>query len=478
MGTGNNWKDGYSELFKPNRTNIMSYYSFGCLSTFSEGQKGIMTEEMDDDDFPDLDEDLVDPDKYEPDNSSTVGIPRLISLGETQCHSMHSTKNNACGFDDEDWLRIDNRFGMIGSYKITIEDVAGNNNPIEELKVFNTNSAGERTLEISVTFTQINGKRVWEIPCSAMTPNPAPSAFPLKGNDFLVVAKRGSRSAGIYKISLNNTLTLPTLKQQNQICIGQNWTVENLPAGAIITWTKSWNVTLSTTSGITTQVTNVTSTPCWIAALVELNGCKYMVKRDFNSIGSNSLPAIGNISIQPFGACDVSFTIKIPPVVGATSYNWTCSSNNIGFDGCYGGSGGTTYASAYVLEGHSITFTVSVTATNECGATVTKSRTYTYTAPQKCDEKLIGGGGELQRQIKVIPNPVSYGTLTLEITDNELTPIEYQILITSQFGETKYASVTVDKVVEINSLFLPNGVYYAHVITDIDVVSTSFIVNQ
>jgi hypothetical protein len=71
MGTGNNWKDGYSELFKPNRTNIMSYYSFGCLSTFSEGQKGIMTEEMDDDDFPDLDEDLVDPDKYEPDNNNT-----------------------------------------------------------------------------------------------------------------------------------------------------------------------------------------------------------------------------------------------------------------------------------------------------------------------------------------------------------------------------------------------------------------------
>ena len=39
VGTGNNWKDGYGELFKPNRTNIMSYY-FGCRSTFSEGQKG------------------------------------------------------------------------------------------------------------------------------------------------------------------------------------------------------------------------------------------------------------------------------------------------------------------------------------------------------------------------------------------------------------------------------------------------------
>ncbi len=478
IGTGNNWKDGYGELFKPNRTNIMSYYPSGCTNAFSEGQKAIMTEEMDDDDFPDLDDDLVDPDRYEPDNSSTVGIPRLIGVGEAQCHSMHSTKNNVCGFDDEDWFRVDNRLGMIGSYKITIEDVTGNNNPIEEITVYNTNSAGERTSEIPVSFTQNNGKREWELLCTAMTPNPSSPTFPLKGNDFLVVAKRGSRTAGIYKISLNNTLLLPTLKQQNQICVGQNWTVENLPAGANVNWTKSWNVTLSTTNGVTTQVTNVTSTPCWIAALIELNGCMYMLKNDFNSVGSTSLPAIGDISIQSYGACDVSFVIEIPPVLGAISYTWACSSNSLGFDGCYGGSGGTIYASAYVLEGNSITFTVTVTATNECGASETKTRTYTYTAPQKCDEKLIGGGGGLQHQIKVMPNPVSYGTLTIEITDNVLNPTEYQILITSQFGETKYASVSIEKIVEINSLFLPNGVYYAHVITDTGVVSTSFIVNQ
>jgi hypothetical protein len=194
-------------------------------------------------------------------------------------------------------------------------------------------------------------------------------------------------------------------------------------------------------------------------------------------MGGSALPSIGNISlIIEEGFCDPAFfTFSIPTVQGATSYQWTCNSNNPNFSGCYGGNSTTAYAEAFIEEGQTIYFSVTVTAMNGCGATVTKTQNFSYYAENCNHMPIIGGGGD-GRSVKVIPNPVSTTQFTIEITDNLTELMEYQIVITNQFGEMKYLLETNEKINQVNVYNLPDGLYHVHVMTDESVTTANFIV--
>ena len=474
------WTDGYGDTYHPDVRNIMSYY-IGCMNRFSNQQKGIMLNQI----FTTTkrlfiyttEVNIVDPDKYEPDNSDFVGVPRLISVGETQCHSMSTVYEQEECDDTEDWLRIENENGLLGSYRIIITDVDGSDNPVEDVIIHNTNNLQERTNEIAVTFTDNGSERIWEIPCDIMVSN-TNTANPNDYNDFLVQITKGENDGGLYKVSLEITESLPNMKQQEQICTGEVFTVVNLPDGATVTWA-SENLGISSTSGTSVTITSTAPTgPYSLSATVFHNGCSYTIPRDFSGVASPSLPSVGSITMQVTGPpCEPHFIFSIPSVPGATSYDWDCSGDPSGsFNGCYGGNGTVTYADAYLEDGGTITINVTVTASNDCGVSVSRSKGFTYHPPDgDCDIHLTGGG-DGKRLIKITPNPVNSTEFTLEIIDNATEPINYQILIVSQYGELDYIIESTDKIHQISSFNFTDGLYYAKVITETGVTTEAFLI--
>lgn len=483
-GYTSTWTDGYGETYHPSTSNIMSYYS-SCRTQFTDGQKGLMIWQIifknNRKFILNSHSNVVPTDKYEPDNSDEVGVPRLIAVGETQCHSMSTVYNNADCSDAEDWLRIENEDGILGAYQVIVRDVPGNNNPVKEVTVFNTNSAGERTDEINVTFTDNGSERIWEIPCGAMEPN-SETFDPHDYNDFLVQITKGNNDPGWYTVKLDVEDRLPYLRHQQQICPGESFTVTRLPDGATVSWTTQ-NLSLNTYSGPTVVVNSVGSfgPPYSLTAVVTVGDCSYRIRREFSEVGGTSLPPIGNISMQVVGPpCEPHFIFSIPEVSGALHYDWDCSASPswIEFNGCYGGNGTTAYADAYLEEGGTITVYVTVTASNDCGGSVTRSRGFTYTASGKdCDIRFSGGGNN-EISLKVSPNPVDATTFTLEIVDDVITSQDYKILIINQFGKVEMMLESREKLHYLSALDLRNGLYYAEVISASGLSTTTFLVEQ
>lgn len=475
------WEDGYGDVFHPDVRNYMSYYS-GCTNRFSNQQKGIMLWQI----FTTAkrlfiyatEVNIIDPDKYEPDNSDFVGVPRLISVGETQCHSMSTVYEQEECNDTEDWLRIENENGLLGSYRIVVRDVDGSDNPVEDVIIHNTNNLQEKTDEIAVTFTDNGSERIWEIPCDIMVPN-TNTADPNDFNDFLVQIIKGENEGGLYTVSLEITESLPNVKQQEQICVGETFTVVNPPDGATVSWT-SENINISSSTGTSVTITGTSPTgPYRLNATVSHNGCSYTIRREFSSVGSTTLPPIGNISMQVIGPpCEPNFIFSIPQVQGATYYDWNCSSSPISngyFNGCYGGNGTVAYADAYIEYGESIIVYVTVTASNDCGVSASRSRGFTYQPDGDCDMHLTGCGAD-ERFIKITPNPVSSTEFTFEIIDGCTEPVDYQIIIISQYGELYYIIESTDKIHQISSFNFNDGLYYAKVITETGVTTATFLI--
>ncbi len=464
MAETDNWGDTYV----PDTRNVMSYSNRSCRDRFSNGQMGIMWWSIFwsgyRDFIPLIDLNEIDPDRFEPDDSELPEVPRLISIGETQCHSFH--RIGSCQ-DPVDWLRISNANGLLGAYRIEIDDADGYDNPVEEVRVWNTDGTGLRTNQVTTINSQNGSIRIFEVPCSEIV------------NDFLVEVVRNTEvEEGAYTIALKTSIPQPFLISQSQVCVGESVSVVGVPTGATIFWQSSLNLTISTTTGTTTTITNASgSGSFFIRATISQNGCTYTVSKDFNSMGGSSLPSIGNISLGIEEGCDpVFFTLSIPTVQGATSYQWECNSNNLNFSGCYGGNGTTTYADATLEEGQTIYFTVTVTAMNDCGASVSNTANFSYYA-EDCDHiPIVGGGGGDERSVRVIPNPVSSTQFTIEITDNLTEPTEYQVFITNQFGEMKFLMETNEKLNQVNVYNLTDGLYHVHVVTDESVSIANFIV--
>jgi PKD domain-containing protein len=462
--------DNWGDTYVPDTRNVMSYSNRSCRDRFTNGQMGIMwwsillSGHRNFIQLIDINE--INPDRFEPDDSEMPGVPRLISIGETQCHSFH--RIGSCQ-DPVDWLRINNASGLLGAYQIEIDDADEYDNPVEEVRVWNTDGSGLRTNQVTTINSQSGTIRIFEVPCSEII------------NDFLVeVVRKTEVEEGAYTIALKTSIIQPFLISQTQVCVGQGVSVGGLPTGATVSWQKSSNLSISTTNGATTTISNaVGSGPFWIQAIITQNGCTHTVRKDFNSMGGGTLPPIGNISLEIEEGCDPAFfTLSIPTVQGATSYQWACSSSNPDFIGCYSGNSTTTYAEATLEEGQTVYFTITVTAMNDCGTSVSETTNFSYYA-QDCDHiPIVGGGGGDGRSVRVIPNPVSSSQFTIEITDSLTELTEYQIVVTNQFGEMKYLMETTEKINQVNVYNLTYGLYHVHVVTDESVTTANFIVQH
>ncbi|NOT37471.1 MAG: T9SS type A sorting domain-containing protein [Saprospiraceae bacterium] len=279
--------DLFGAQFVPDETNIMSYFG-GCRSSLSNGQKGVIWHNLltKHDELLELDADFLNPDKYEPDQ--TAETARLITVGESQCHSMH----NYCN-DEVDYLKVI-KIPFIGYYYFEIEDVLGSNNPVDDVKIFNRNSNGSNGLEIITSRSSNNGIRRFAILCSDITSN----------NGINIEIKRNTRSEGKYIASLTKSNKLE-IDNDSKDCLseGDVLFIKNLPPNCIVNWSSFKFITFSNNGqGNPVSVISLNgSTPPIVirATITQSNGCYEQVSREFSLLVGSNPPIFEINEIEP-----------------------------------------------------------------------------------------------------------------------------------------------------------------------------------
>jgi hypothetical protein len=453
-GTGT---DNYGDSYTPDVTNIMSYASRVCRSSFSNGQIKVMAHHMFEtrDIFRIVDMNVIDPDRYEPDDSDFPGVPREIALGETQCHSFHefdvfSNDAGDCS-DPGDWLIMSLSQGVIGAYQIKIEDVDNDPNPVEKVSIWNIGSDGMRSTELTTAIYSIGSAKIYEFPCSS----------PNFGSLLIEVVSKPNMKEGKYKITLTSSIRLEILGN-NALCQSNPYTIGGLPSGTIATWTSSPNIILQNTSGQTTTIQSIVGgiSTYWIEATISLGSCTQIIRRTFTYGGGAGVP---NFSIVPeVPACypsDGEYSISGP--VDGIVYEWSCQGSPCDFIIPFGNG-----ESATVVPDGTGTMTLSVTATDGCGNTLTRTRTVIV---NKCKDGI--------ESIAITPNP-STGVIDVNVIDSYNTDGTYHILVINQMSELKFQSDNTTKNFSLNLGELQNGVYRILIYRETSSSSANFIINK
>ena len=272
--------DIWGSQFVPNARNIMSNTRpKSCRTILSEGQKGIIWHNLltKHDELLEIDEDNLNPDKYEPDHTSEIAT--LIKVGETQCHSM------------QDWCRdeIDNLWvekkQFIGEYFFEIEDAVGSNNPVDDVKFFSRNSNGSNGLEIISTRSTQNGIRRFAITCTDIT-----SIFGMN-----IEIKRNNREQGIYVAKLTKSNDLIINNNEKECLLDDDiLNILNLPSGCTVSWSSTKNITFSNNgqgNPVTILNLNGNTPPIVIYATIsQSNGCYEQISKEFKSVVGVNAP--------------------------------------------------------------------------------------------------------------------------------------------------------------------------------------------
>ena len=442
--------DNYGDSYSPDVANIMSYATRACRTSFSQGQIGAMAYSMlyIRTIFQIVDINETDPDRYEPDDSDFPGVPRSISLGESQCHSFYDMLS--CQ-DPADWLIMSLSQGVIGSYQIKIEKVDNDPNPVEKVRVWNIGGDGMRSTEVATTSSTVGTTMIFEFPCSA----------PSNSSLLIEVVRKSDVTEGRYKITLTSSTPL-SISGSNILCQSTSYTVEGLPNGSTVSWTSSPSITLQNSTGSIVTIQSFTGgvSTYWVEATVTWGGCSQKIRRTFSYEGSGGVP---NFFIVPeIPACypgDGEYSISNP--VDGITYVWSCQGTPCGNIQSFGNG-----EYAIVEPDGTGTMTLVVTATDECGNSRVKTKEVNV---QRCRDKM--------ERVVVTPNPTT-GAINVEIQDTYVTDGTYHVLVISQMSELKFQSDYLSKNFSINLGELQNGVYSILVYRDDTSTSATFIINK
>ncbi|MEM9918927.1 MAG: hypothetical protein AAF990_12570 [Bacteroidota bacterium] len=269
--------------FAPDRSNAMSYYFNGTtftrqqilamwanvLGRFNSYWWGIYAGSV------------LRGDEFEPDNSELQA--RLLNGGDSQIHSIH----DGCNIDS-DWYLI-NPFSALGNYKITIEKVNKSDCdlPVDIANVSYIDPATNQWASFpGASITQTNDLITILIPCEDVR------QYEL----YLEVSRTSQKENGYYKISATSEGMHPELVVDNWLCSGNIASINNLPAGATVSWLASSSIQLSGNSGsqvtIDRVVPNVST--YFIRATITLGNCSMVIRREFEY----RQPEPGNIALQ------------------------------------------------------------------------------------------------------------------------------------------------------------------------------------
>ena len=466
--------DRWGDLYNPDERNIMSYSGWRCRTRFSQDQSNVMLGNIirpsgSRTNFEIFDYQFLDSDKFEPDDSDEVDIPRLISFGEEQCHSFH----NIFGCQDEvDWLRISDDNGFIMPIRVEVNqieldfDLFGNEYPVEELVFWNTDGNQIKTTVAAATRSQSGTTDIYELDCQNVS------------NDILIeVVRKPNVEQGLYSISLNATDELIKIIADDQLCENGIVSLSNVPENSSVTWSAdNNNFTLENVNEASTGIQSFNPNsvlPYILTAEIENNGCILTLSHTFSEVGSTGFTGNVDIEMDVTGApCEPSFGFTIPRIPGATEYIWNCSSDDPNFLGCTTSlQGNSTFTHLYLEENQEVNIYVTVTAISDCGPLVFSEGDFYHIVTGDCNMRSPEFG------VRVTPNPTTSGNILVEIEDEE-SSMDYRIIISSIYSEIEFDSNVSQFTNQVDITNFADGLYYLHVISGEKVVSEMFIIQN
>ena len=459
-------------LFTPNKLNYMGNWNQNQRTFFSAGQCGVMMYNFNKrlvNNFSIL-PNKIQMDAYEFDNADLSA--RFIAVGETQKRNLIMASN--CQGDDKDIIKhrvskdrlSGDGSGRIGSLFFDIINTTSSGKEfIKSIQIFNTNSAGVRTTQMSQAIVSKDQKHI-QVPCSAVK----------DGDIILIEILRMDDKEGDYTISLTET-PQPNLIPSTNVCIGTIFSIENLAGTAEVTW-NSFNFDISNEKGETTQLVGSQFNNGILNAFINDQNCEVVLQNEIN-IGNVPDPEIKKVekvssylNCKEFklnfvatitGAVRVEWKVKSGPASGVILSNVTNTSATV--------SGGFI-----TWNGNAGTFVqIDITATNACGVSVTFSDYYNISKPL-CNET---GGDDGWDVLEITPNPTRGVTTIKMIPKQELNEkVERTVRIYSPITGFQMEQKTTETQIEIDAEELVVGIYYVQVSRDNSITQAVLVVQK
>ncbi|MEL6863107.1 MAG: T9SS type A sorting domain-containing protein [Bacteroidota bacterium] len=441
--------DFNGDPFDPDETNVMSYYS--CRSMFSPSQVDAMWDNLLNrmvwpfsSWFDILTGNFVAGDGFEPDNNDEQARP--LAIGDNQVHTLH----DGCS-QDQDWYSL-TPGEALGDYVITIQKIQDCDWPVDDVDVFFENSSGNIVFFPFANIVQLNGTFIVTVSCQDVA-----------NNDLYVRVRNFGDPRGYYRITMESSEGDAQISGSNILCEGREYEVINIPSGASVFWSSSPGLSLSCMVCNPTSVQSVSgSGPFWVQATVQHNGCTITLDKDV----SNSGEVIPPFSIDEiFPACYEPFSnlgfnsYAISNVTPGVTYSWSMNNGSV-----FPSTGTFVTVSPNSLGW----FTLTVTATNSCGATRTVSASF---YAEECDDF---------PRILLSPNPTRDElrvTIEDRLAEGQVRG-EYLIFITDLFGEMVYQGASELREFNIDVSTFKDGVYNLTIFSGDDYQSSNFVVNR
>lgn len=390
------------------------------------------------------------PDQFEPNDSNDPGTRTQIALNERQLHTRHQfTCDNQLDPVDN-LVYFPDANSTLDTYEITVSNVAGENNPVANIVVFEGNqdptSIEPRAIITNpATITQTNNGNEIMVTINA-TCNNHPDAYVIQVN-FNNTGDLG-QDLGCYNIEVNDTPQVRMVPFGNDIvCENQTFEILNAPATATIAWTAGpmGDITLSPTAGTTTSISSFTPglNNYWVEATITNGTCTRTIANEFSGFSTTPLDyQIVELrescwdEFEPDGLHTFGTYQILPNPIGA-EIEWIV----VGGDFRDGENEGNIVR---VSPNNPGDFNLGVRVTDECGQTTME---WDIFVPGDCIQYCVGNGGthlevqscELNVDLDLKDPSLKYYSYIISDINNRM------IMDTSEFMYKSKFSVDVSK---------------------------------
>ena len=294
--------DAAGVLFTPNKLNYMGNWNQNQRTFFSEGQCGVMMYHYNKRLLltTSIIPSNIQMDAYEFDNADQSA--RFIAVGETQKRNLITAYN--CKGDDKDIIKhtVSKDFsnfassGRIGSLFFDITNTTSGKEFIKSVQIFNTNSAGVRTTQMSQAIVSNDQKHI-EVPCAAVK----------QGDIILIEILRMDNREGDYLLSLSES-PQPKVIPDATVCIGTTLQIINLPGSASVDWLSSvYN--LSNLTGLTTRILSAKANSGIVFTTIKDQGCTVTLK-NIVKVGNVPDPVIKKVEKINYSMTCIGYVIN------------------------------------------------------------------------------------------------------------------------------------------------------------------------
>jgi hypothetical protein len=264
------------------------------------------------------------------------------------------------------------------------------------------------------------------------------------------------------------------LNQPSSICSTGQFSINNLPSSASVSWVSSDNAILTiNSSGYATKVTSGYVT---VGASITLSCGGIWLFSTQMFVGVPAAPGQPINSVSPI-CRGGSKMCTIASVTGATSYSWITDSPNIDIGTPCGGVTCATGLNNLIDGLATENYHIYITADNGCGSSSIRT---VFVGVTTCGGG--GGGGHLV----AFPNP-SNDKLTIESvaeasevsTDVTSVPApEYSIQIFDKDRNVIKNAVSTERKIVLDIASFPEGVYYLNILVGDEVIQKQILIQR